>query len=489
MPLRALGNWYFRGPAFGDPQQAFQRLAPQGLLEEYTPSPEQQAEMGRQLQSQLRSWTPRSQIIQPFQQGLLAQQQAGQQQQMVEEVINAYGGLLQPYEEAAIRRNPDLIDDIVKGFTLGQGQAQFTSYGRMMAQRDPTSVLERDAQLERMSRDPDYLANVARLQAAEGGPLSLGSGVAAFDPVTGERIAAQPTQKMQEAAAGLFEEDPSTGAMRTRQAMIEDYMRNNPGMTYNQAADLHDRMISQTVDPTSGRTSAFNPRQFVMGDPGASRFVQPAQPLGGYEPPPWTQGGASLGTEGAIPSTGIAGAAKTLVNQIAGSIGAGEPFPETAQFIAVADRLRTDSTMRMAEGFAGRPSNFVVQKWDSLSADPRKIMQGDEALYRDLREFRSLVERDRSMTEDIARDPYSVDVKTHQDALLKLRNLNDVAADYDAILELMEAVMSSRGMTPRARSGAQEGIGVRPPAAGEVIDGWEFMGGDPGNQANWRRTQ
>jgi hypothetical protein len=271
--------------------------------------------------------------------------------------------------------------------------------------------------------------------------------------------------------------------------MIEDYMRNNPGMTYNQAADLVDNQIGTVSDPTTGRISTFNPREFVMGDPEASRFVQPAQPIGGYEPPEWTQGGASLGTEGAIPSTGISGAAKTLANQVFGAVGGREPFPEAAQFVAVAERLKTDSTMRMAEGYAGRPSNFVVQKWDSLSADPRKIMQGDEALYRDLREFRSLVERDRSMTEAIARDPYSIDIKTHQDSLLKLRNLNDVAADYDAILELMEAVMANRGMSPRTGSAAQTGTGVRPPAAGEVVDGWEFMGGDPGNEANWRRAR
>jgi hypothetical protein len=485
MPLRALGNWYFRGPAFGDPQEAFQKVAPvvPGLLDAFTD--EQQREMGQRLQKQLRSLTPRSQIIQPFQKGLLEQQQSMLQQQQEaqqrEQQMAAFQnyvdqGIITPETAAFFGAFPE------EGAQWGRDRygSQIVSEAQAIAQRDaqtgrmenifsnpPRSVQERNAFIQNMREDPDFLQDTFDLQAAEKGPMLVGAGSGLFSGLTGEQIAAQLTTRAQEAALGVGEEDPSTTAMRTRQAMIEDYMRNNPGMTYNQAADLVDKQIGKVVDPSSGRMSTFNPREFVLGDPQASRFVQQAQPIGGYELPEWTQGGASLGTEGAIPSTGISGAAKTLANQIFGAVGGKEPFPEAAQFVAVAERLKTDSTMRMAEGYAGRPSNFVVQKFDSLSADPRKIMQGDEGLYRDLREFRNLVERDRSMTEAIARDPYSIDIRTHQDSLLKLRNLNDVAADYDAILELMEAVMANRGMRPRTGSAGQPMELELPP---EVLD-------------------
>jgi hypothetical protein len=447
MPLRSLGNMYFGGAAFGDPVETFRTHAPAGLLDAYDEA--RQAELGKGLQKQLRSWTPsRRGILDSFQEGLLADQEfrveqaAREQERLMRD--NTLGGL-------SMKVPTGEIDPSVLAMLAGMNREELAGVTGEYVK--PFSVT--DGAVRGAWGTPQYQAPLK--------PVNVGAGSALVNPGTGAPVYTQPTARTQEHRAGVRTETQSAKDQEIARLMSQGLDR----VTAERLADGHVRMVT---DPVTGRTSVVD-----MVD-GRGNFVQIDRP--GQEQGVPAQGPTASVTPGVDVQTltEITGAARRFANKVSDVIGVGPVSQPTAEAAADMRQWYQLGRLRLASAITDdRRSNMVLEMLDDVFINPDQVFMGGEDTLMKLESLDRSLGQISSEFDQVLGNPYSSSVKDVQSAENRKRMIDSVREDIRVMVE---------GYGQRGSN-----VGGALPEAGTVQDGYQFLGGNPADPSRWRKVQ
>lgn len=448
MPLRSLGNMYFGGQAFGDPTKAFRAHAPPGILDQF--EPERQAELGKNLQRQLRSWTPsRRGILNDFREGLLGDVEMRSSQQKAE-------------EEARMR------EGVVQGLGVMHEQGLLSDGGYQAAinlpLQDQSKIVQEYFKGANVGATDTRFFGSSQIAQGTPAPFTLSPGQARFDGENSRQVS-MPTTEQMNAAAGLGK--PDALALREREIARLVAQGVDPQLA-ERVADGHVRVVT---DPVTGRTSVVD----VVD--GRGSFVQTDRPSGA-EGVPATLGPTSSVTPGVDVQTltEIPGAARRLANKVSDVIGLGPVSQPTAEAAADMRQWYQLGRLRLASAITDdRRSNMVLEMLDDVFINPDKLFMGGEDTLLKLESLDRSLGQISSEFDQVLGNPYSSSVKDVQSAENRKRMIDSVREDIRVMVE----------------GYGQRGANVEgaPPAAGTVQDGYQFLGGNPADPSRWRKVQ
>ena len=501
MPLRTIGNMYFGAGAFGDPAEAARQRMPSTLMDQY--SQEELERMGRDVQSRLRNpFESRSGITQQFQQNL-ATDVAQRRDQGIQGVLSQFdqqgqfgearpGGLLSPEAgpQGAPAQDPRGLMGITgsrEGQPQGDGRAEppwarmaqqaqglldagFIEEGTALMQNAtrmadmPNWEQERAAAQQQQQREQQVYGALDSLE--EQGAISperaallrarpleeieqalfesfnLAPGAARFNQM-GDEIAMQPTTAMQEQQAGIVDDDGYSLA-------IQRIMDNNPGVTREQAANIHTGVVSVRQDPQTGRNFLVNQ---ATGEQTPIRGTQgePSMPEGR---PALTPEDFRLES-----SLGLTGSWRRPVNAVSDFFTGEAVFPDTQKTNTALSQIRNDVTALIADKFSGRVSEQRLQLiQDAFTINPNELFSGQSQARQTLEQTRNQLER---LAEDEAvklRDPFAYPASEVSDARNTVQQLANRVADIDVILGRTQPQQTPMGPGDQTPAGQQGGM-------------------------------
>lgn len=426
------GNLVFGSGAFGDPVETFRSSVPPGLLNNF--NEEQQRELGKQLQSNLRGAGSRGVIRESFREGVentVAQRQRAEADQRARQSLIA-AGFNPDAVQAAMDVAPEDRLDVLRKFqergTTNQQEfrgiqrenpdARYTDYmRRIIGQNDPTSIQEYN-----FAQNDQGFAELQERERRADEAYTLSPGGQRRDG-QGNVLAERGTARQLNAESGNAEETGSTTALQTRQGQIDWYMRENPELTPLEAADLVDGNIRSGQNPVTGRTSIVSIRtgeQIPVTNPNAT---PPGEPTG-----PSTS--VREGTD-ASRTSGLGGAARRAVNTVFDIAGGGTPFGETDQARVNLNAFNQQFKLTLADVMSeGRRSNMLLEMLDSLAANPASIAQGSENM-------RNKLESGRAILDQQLREPLNVIENADQ---YRESRVQDMRLRRDKIQSLIDGV-------------------------------------------------
>lgn len=241
----------------------------------------------------------------------------------------------------------------------------------------------------------------------------------------------------------------ATATQINQQWRIQQRMRANPSLSYAdaQAAEFGDVSVGpNAVTGLEARrrrdTGEIVPMQYP------SDFVN--------ELPEWARGQSQFEGVEMQPATGIKGNIRQGINAALGGVGLPEAWPEVSNYFTSVRRLRDESAINYAADVNSRPAMALVEMFRQLSVDPDKWMQGDEAVYRQLRELNNRTNRTLSQREAQYRERAHMMKWDEQAELVsELQTLNNMRADTEFLMDLFGNMSGGR-----QQAGAGPGPGV-----------------------------
>lgn len=356
MPLRSLGNMYFGGRAFGDPTESFRAHAPPGILDQF--EPERQAELGGNLQKQLRSWTPsRRGILNDFREGLLGDVEMRSSQQKAE-------------EEARMR------EGVVQGLGVMHQQGLLSDGGYQAAVNLP--LADQSKIVQEYFKGANVGATDTRFfgssQIAQGtpAPFTLSPGQARFDG-DNARQASMPTTEQMNAAAGLRPEEASTTALRTIHGKKLMYM-GSPYFLSEEDAFSRAMGDFQVMQDDLGNLTGVN-----RAAPGvhATNISVEGRESGAPSAAvtPGTTQPSNLSFDPGL-GLGVKGTAKQLWNDTVGQIPGFKVYKDEAEAAQKLRYLERDAIMAFSS--SSRPPVIEQQRIANLLPQPRVWSQNPE---------------------------------------------------------------------------------------------------------------
>jgi muramidase (phage lysozyme) len=210
---------------------------------------------------------------------------------------------------------------------------------------------------------------------------------------------------------------------------------------------------AQVVDIASGQIVYGAPGNTTAGQAGGGEAV-PVEPQG---PPQAGPDGAMPGAAEvpgvghppgapAIPSfvpedtdptkaTGLSGAITGVVNAVSDLFGQGLPFPEHDKAAEALNSMKVYTMSALQAEIPGRPSQFLLERIEKLTVDPRSILRADERAINRLEQTRDLLqtEIDRIQRDIIAR-PGEFRPNELTNARLNSSQLQSLLRAYDTML-------------------------------------------------------
>lgn len=401
-----------RPGAWGDPIKAAQGAAPAGLLDHY--SEEEQEEMGRRLQRQMRNpLVHAGPARQQFQQGLLADHEMRQAE-------------AEAQAEAARRQQ-------MYGLLEAEGVPQWQR--EVFLDAEPNKRADLAFGLHNVNKD------VLQQMFPGRGPVHQA-----------------PTNYELEVASGARrpDETASTTALRTREGLIASYLNDHPDASRHDAVDYVDKNWQVITDP-NGRHLLINRR--------TQEAARPNLPMGqtpSFEPT------ASV-TEGIDASavTGIDGLLRRSANTIADFIGKGSVAPLTAEAEADMQQWYQLGRLRLADAVTeSRRSNMVLEMLDELFVNPRQLVLGTEQTRRRLETLEKSLAQVASEFEPVLADPLSSTERELRIARSRQATLNSIRRDIQLMLEGYGKRGQGRQTQPTAPTAAT------PDDINEILNRW-----------------
>lgn len=173
-----------------------------------------------------------------------------------------------------------------------------------------------------------------------------------------------------------------------------------------------------------------------------------------------------MGTDRVVPNfkgaLGGGGAYTRGANAFTGFLGS-QAYPQEA----AANRILEDLAVRTQQtlnGVAGRPSNYWLQRIQTLTVDPKKYTEGPQAAESRLKQTRATIQTEIDRTEAMLRSP-NTSKADRSKATRSLMELRSLKSDYEAVLDNW----SAGGNNPLTPLGA--GVGQSLPKAGAIQRG------------------
>lgn len=131
-------------------------------------------------------------------------------------------------------------------------------------------------------------------------------------------------------------------------------------------------------------------------------------------------------------ATGASGFISQLANTASDAIGLGLVDPNNETATQAMQNLSTNTMIALADGVAGKPSNFLLNEFQKLSSQPNSIWQGRGRTKERLGQTRAMIEQSIMMNQDVANTSES---KTDRSkARANIARLSRLLSDYDAVI-------------------------------------------------------
>lgn len=165
----------------------------------------------------------------------------------------------------------------------------------------------------------------------------------------------------------------------------------------------------------------------------------------------------------------------TVTDLFAGTLAA----PEVERASQGLTNLQVRTQTALQAGVPGRPSNYLMERLDRLAVQPNSVLMGDARAYERIRQTRDMLREEvERMDRDILSHPENFRPQQIADTRANKSQLESLLRNYEVVAKSFENAIKA-DKSKKARS----------PAKGTIVDGYEFMGGDPNNRLNWRKAR
>lgn len=131
-------------------------------------------------------------------------------------------------------------------------------------------------------------------------------------------------------------------------------------------------------------------------------------------------------------ATGVSGAISNIANTLTDAVGAGLIDPGNERATQAMQNLSTNTMVTLAGGVAGRPSNFLLERFEQIASQPNSIWQGQGRTKEKLNQTRALIEQAILMNQDVLAT--SETAATRSEARANVARLSRLLSDYDVVI-------------------------------------------------------
>jgi len=227
------------------------------------------------------------------------------------------------------------------------------------------------------------------------------------------------------------------------------------GIDRDLAILIADGVLQTSRDPVSGVTQIVDTRtgQPWQGMPagGMETTATPSMPqtpatphTPGTPPPMPGQGAARSLPDATVPQAdysgafGAQGAASNVANAGADALGINLPFPERQEASTALNNLALRTKTFMQQAFPGRASVQLMQELDKITAQPNRILMGEQRGRDMLEQTAGMIDSLIRQEERKLKHPRAYTPQMRAEARSNIDALEQLSADYRAILESMD---------------------------------------------------
>lgn len=369
---------------------------------------------------------------------------------VAENVIRSMTHGLQAAEMADKMRSRNALRDVYAEHGAGIAQGNQNALAAL-AGVDPMAALQaqnahqamglRQSQESRLQGEYELKVKeyAAGLEAAEAAKQ-------AADIERGVKVASlAETPEQWDAIAHQFGQQDLVGKFEFRDALLAQFVKAGdilkeragpqPGNDYERYLARERAAGREPVDEFTYAQKKRGPG-FSFTGPDGSTFQ-----MGGAAPTPNPEGSLASNPDfQSVPdgvdfsdATGAQGFFAQLGNTVSDAIGAGLVAPENERATQAMENLATNTMIALADGVAGKPSNFLLQEFQKLSSTPNSIWQGEGRTRERLNQTRAMLEQAIMMNQDVANTSETATMRSQ--ARANISRLSRLLSDYDAVID------------------------------------------------------
>jgi len=132
-------------------------------------------------------------------------------------------------------------------------------------------------------------------------------------------------------------------------------------------------------------------------------------------------------------ATGLGGFLSQLANTASDTLGGGLVDPNNERATQAMQNLSTNTMIALADSVAGRPSNFLLEQFQALTATPNSIWQGPGRTREKLNQTRSMIAEAVMLNQDVLRMETNGTMRAQ--ATQNIARLQRLLTDYDAVIQ------------------------------------------------------
>jgi hypothetical protein len=262
--------------------------------------------------------------------------------------------------------------------------------------------------------------------------------------------------------AGFLPEDATRGGDSAKEEQIARLRET--GLTREQAIGVIDGRLKVERDPVTRELAIVDVGAALQG--GDPRVYDSSRPRQGGEA---SAGSIMPGDTDFSAATGAGGFLTNTANTLADMVGAGLVSGNVERATQALSNLQNQTMITLTDAVPGRPSNFLLERFERLTVTPNSLVQGQGRARERLNQTRDMIAQAIEMNEDILGANATPQMRA--DAEVSNIRLRRLLSAYDQVIESF---------------GRRESAAPPPPASlpEEYRDLWEFM--TPEDRALWQ---
>lgn len=255
-----------------------------------------------------------------------------------------------------------------------------------------------------------------------------------FRPATAEEASAYGATAGQiDTSNGRFY-PASAGSGSAKEQQIARLMEG--GIDRSTAVAISDGRYKVSRDPITGAAQIIDVAsgQMVDASSGQSDVSVPTQPT--VEAPQVDQPQPTSSMPDDVDfnqATGVSGFASNLANTLSDAVGLGLISPNNEKATQAMNNLSTNTMIALANGVAGRPSNYLLEQFNRLASQPNSVFQGEGRTRERLTQTRAMIASAIQENRDVLAS--GVTPQMQAEARQNIARMDRLLKDYDTVLE------------------------------------------------------
>ena len=225
--------------------------------------------------------------------------------------------------------------------------------------------------------------------------------------------------------------EPLMAAGNAKPSAAEDQISRlmETGIDRETAIGIADGRITTTRDPITGEAQLIDKAtgRIITGPPKPSVSI-PAGP----QPTPVQQPSMPGDTDFST-ATGASGFAQQSLNTLFDAVGAELPYQNNETATQAMENLKTQTMVALAAGVPGRPSNFLLEQFQAMAAEPNSFFQGPGRTREKLNQTRAFIGQAMALNQGLLSSNVSPTTKSEAEA--NIATLQQLLNDYDRVIQ------------------------------------------------------